>query len=92
MTDLRTDEISEATTTRLLATMSLSEAVETLRDIFAPRPHVTVLALGGSEVLVSDTREEGLWAEIAVRNGEWVFTEPAGMPLSDLGYIGEDED
>jgi hypothetical protein len=91
MTDLRTDEISEATTTRLLATMSLPEAVETLRDIFAPRPHVTVTEFAEG-ICVADTRDEGLWAEIAVKDGEWVFTEPEGMLLTDLAYIGEDED
>ena len=91
MTDLHTDEISEAITTQLTGTMSLSEALTTLRAIFASRPHVTVTEFAEG-VCVSDTREEGLWAEIAVRDGEWVFSEPEGMPLTNLAWIGEDED
>lgn len=87
---LNTDEISEATTTQLVGTMSTAEAVATLRNIFASRPHVTITEFAEG-ICVQDTREEGLWAEIAVVGGEWVFTEPAGMPLSDLGYIGHEE-
>ena len=88
---MNTPAIAAEITTRLPAATTSEEAAELLCGIFVRRPHVAASVAKEGHVVVSDTREDGLIAYVALRNREWTVTVPYGLGLEALAVIGEED-
>lgn len=83
--------------------LGASSNAETIAEQFAVlyvgigRPHLRIEVLGRDRIAIYDTREEGLYGELARGAGagqpdeeDWHVREPAGLDVAELAWIGRD--